>query len=62
MKHHYIVYAWMKFDAVCKMGTVCEKEKLEPFLVWKNVKGYKLISVDDEAVDHWSEQDWTLLS
>jgi non-ribosomal peptide synthetase component E (peptide arylation enzyme) len=61
MKHHYIVYAWLKFDAVCRMGAVCAQEELRPYLLRKNVKGYKLISVDDEVVGEWDKQEWELL-
>ena len=62
MKHHYIVFAWMKFDAVCRMGTQCGNEdELRKFLHRKNVKGYKLISVDDDEMSGWSDKDWTLL-
>ena len=61
MTHHYIVYAWMKFDAVCRMGTICAEEDLHPFLLRKNVKGYKLISVDDDVVNEWEKQEWKLL-
>ena len=61
MKHHYIVFAWMKFDAVCRMGAICEEAELARFLVWKDVKRYKMISVDDEVVDNWKDQEWTLL-
>ena len=61
MKHHYIVYAWMRFDAVCKMGAICSEEELPAILGRRNVKGYKMISVDDIPKSGWSDREWTLL-
>ena len=58
MKHHYIVYAMMKYDAVCRFGAVCTEDELRSVLKRKNIVGYKLISVDDEQMDGWKEKDW----
>ncbi|MCL1805991.1 MAG: hypothetical protein FWG28_08370 [Clostridiales bacterium] len=61
MKHHYIVYARMKYNAVCRFGTVCAEEDFHAVLARKNIVGYKMISIDDEEVSDWKEKDWTML-
>lgn len=61
MKHHYIVYALMTYDAVCRMGAICAEGELRPTLARKGVKSYKLISLDDEEMDGWEEKDWTII-
>jgi hypothetical protein len=61
MRHHYVIYAWMKYDAVCKMGAICIEQDLHSMLSKRDVKGYKVISVDDEPVAGWNDTEWRLL-
>jgi hypothetical protein len=48
----------MAYEAVCKMGAVCAEEELHKILKRRNVKGYKVIALDDEAVANWEDKDW----
>ena len=61
MKHHYIVYARMKYNAVCRFGAVCAEDELHAVLTRKNIIGYKLISVDDDEIGGWKEKDWIMI-
>ena len=61
MKHHYIVLAWLKIDAICRIGAQCAENELHTILKRKNVKGYKLISVDDVLVEGWADTEWELI-
>jgi hypothetical protein len=61
MKHHYIVYARMKYDAVCRFGAICAEEDFHAVLTRKNIVGYKLISVDDIEINGWNEKDWIMI-
>ena len=61
MKHHYIMLAWMNYEAVCRMGAICAEQELHRVLGRRNVKGYKMISVDDEPIGGWEEKEWQFI-
>ena len=58
MKHHYRLYVWMKYDALCKMGVVCAESELHRILSRRNVKCYKLMNIDDDPMENWENSDW----
>ena len=62
MKHHYIMYVWTSYDAVCRMGSICAEQDLHAALKRKRVKAYKLISVDDEPVSDGRASEWQHIS
>ena len=64
MKQHFVTQAIMAMypkDCLCPIGAVCEKNELDTVLKGQGVKGYKLKSVDGEAIADWEKKDWVMI-